>query len=124
MNAKDGAKLKLVEFYSSISTRNSMMGSIHEITSAKNSNLELDALHNENANTTCYPSAEQDGGRRKLKFNTFYNGSSRTRGRNVIEAAGRGSNVSVNEIVFGSGAQKFDINTFRYSIRKGEQCKP
>jgi len=112
VNVQEGAKLKLVEIYASSAMKRSMLGVIHEINSAPNSNVEIDALHNENSNTVALGFMKNKmGDHSNLKFNTFYNGAESTRVRNFIDAGGATSEISVNEVILGSKTQKFDINT-------------
>ncbi len=112
MNAEQDAKTKIVEVYASISAKPSTMATIHEITSGDNSNFELDAIHNEDSNTTLLSFCKNSiGSNANLKFNTFYNGTKLSRVRNVMSASSRTSHIEVNEVVFGSSSQKFDIAT-------------
>ena len=110
MNAAEGAKAKVVEVYASISEKPSVMATIHEITSGDSSNFELDAIHNENSRTTLLSFCKNSiGTNANLKFNTFYNGTSLSRVRNVMNATSRTSRIEVNEVILGSSSQKFDI---------------
>ncbi|MDE1865631.1 MAG: SufD family Fe-S cluster assembly protein [Candidatus Micrarchaeota archaeon] len=112
MNAGADSKAKVVEVYASSATKSSTMATIHEISSGDNSTFELDAIHNENAGTTLLSFCKNNlGSHSNFRFNTFYNGSQLARIRNVINATSPGSNVEVNEVVFGSKVQKFDIAT-------------
>ena len=112
MNVEKEAKAKVVEVYASVGTKPSVMATIHEIRSDDNSNFELDAIHNENAQTTLLSFCKNDiGSNANLKFNTFYNGTALSRVRNVMNATSKTSNIAVNEVVFGSSSQKFDIAT-------------
>ena len=112
MNADEGAKARVVEFYASTAAKSSAMATIHEITSGNNSNFEIDAVHNENSLTTLLSFCRNTmGDNSSLRFNTFYNGSQLGRIRNVMSASSQTSHVEVNEVVLGSGVQKFDIAT-------------
>ena len=112
MNAEDGSKAKVVEVYASTATKPSTMATIHEITSGNDSNFELDAIHDENALTTLLSFCRNSiGSNANLKFNTFYNGGMLSRVRNVMNATSKTSRIEVNEVVFGSSTQKFDIAT-------------
>ncbi len=80
--------------------------------------MEINALHNENSNTVNLSfMRNRIGEDSHLKLNSVYSGAAHTRVRNVIEATGKGSNVDVNEIIFGASEQKFDIST--YIVNKG-----
>jgi Fe-S cluster assembly scaffold protein SufB len=112
MNAEADAKAKVVELYASVGTKPSVMATIHEITSGDNSNFELDAIHNENSQTTLISFCKNTiGSNANLKFNTFYNGTKLSRVRNVMTASAKTSKIDINEVVFGSSSQKFDIAT-------------
>ncbi len=112
MNAGEGAKAKVVEVYASIGTKPSAMATIHEIRSGDGSVFELDAVHNENSLTTLLSFCRNSmGADASLRFNSFYNGSQLGRVRNVMSASSAASRLAVNEVVLGSGAQKFDIAT-------------
>jgi Fe-S cluster assembly scaffold protein SufB len=109
----EGSKLSLSEVYTSRASSTSSLGIIHEVRAGKNSVVEINAVHNENANTVvlgvCKGRVEEGA---KLVHNSVYIGDSHTRVRNSVEAYGMGSRVEVNETVVGSAGQKFDINTF------------
>lgn len=111
INAGDGSSLKIVETHMSIMGNPTVSGIIREIRSGSNASIEIDAIHNEGSNVTALGFARNSiGDDSKLSYNSFYNGAERTRTRNAI-SAGHGCSVSVNEIMFGSGMQKFDIST-------------
>jgi Fe-S cluster assembly protein SufD len=111
ISAGDNTNTRIVELFAS-EGRGSAVGTIHEIRMGDYSNLELDAIHNENSNTRLLSFCKnRTGSDTKLKFSTFYNGSAQTRVRNVMCANGQGSEISINEIVMGSSSQKFDIAT-------------
>ena len=81
--------------------QNNRSGTIHEIDLGDGSDLELDALHNENSNTLCLRFCKNKiGDDSHLTYNSVYT-EPHTRVRNVIEAAGKNSNIEVNEVVFG-----------------------
>lgn len=106
------SKLNLFEYYGSCADKQTALGVIHEINLGDNSKLELDALHNENSNTLCLGFCKNRiGDNSHFIYNSVYVGSAHSRVRNVIEADHNESKVEVNEIIFGSGTQKFDIGT-------------
>ncbi len=111
INTGNGSSLKLVETHMSVMGNPTVSGIIREIRSEKNANVEIDSLHNEGSNVTALGFTRNlIGDSSKLSYNSFYNGAALTRARNVISASHDGA-VSVNEIMFGSGMQKFDIST-------------
>jgi len=112
ISAGKGSKLSLSEMYTSRASVASSLGVIHEVRAEKSSFVEINSVHNENANTVvlgvCEGRVEGNGA---LVFNSLYSGGSHTRVRNSVEASGIGSRVEVNEVVVGSAEQKFDVNT-------------
>jgi Fe-S cluster assembly scaffold protein SufB len=109
----NGSTLNLFELYASRAASISSLGTIHEVRIGKNSAVEINGLHNENADTVALGFCKGAVGEEsQLRFNSFYNGGSYTRIRNRMEAVGSGSTVDANELVFGSVGQRFDINTF------------
>lgn len=111
INSGNNSTVKIVELFLS-EGKGSTIGTIHEIRSGNYSNVELDAIHNENSNSTllsfCRNSMGSDS---KLTFNSFYNGAAQTRIRNTISAEGPRSQVTVGESILGSASQKFDVST-------------
>jgi Fe-S cluster assembly protein SufD len=105
------ARLNLLELYESVSS-DTVIGVMHEARLQDNASAEIGSLHNENANTVvlCF-FKDRLGTDSSLRFNSVYNGGSHVRVRNSVEAGARNSSADVNELVFGSAAQKFDINT-------------
>jgi Fe-S cluster assembly scaffold protein SufB len=112
VKAGNGAKVEIFEYYGSMTENISCIGIIHEIIVGSGSEVEINALHNESPNTInlCF-AKNQIGTDSKLKINSVYNGGQHTRVRNTIRAESRNSRVDVNEMVFGSSEQKFDIST-------------
>lgn len=107
------SKLNIFEYYGSSAEKATVLGAIHDIDMGKNCQMELNSLHNEDSNTLSIGFCKNRiGESSRLRFNSFYNGSAHTRIRNVIEADQNQSEVEVNEIIFGSSKQKFDINTY------------
>jgi Fe-S cluster assembly scaffold protein SufB len=105
------ARLNLLELYESAPS-NAVIGVMHEARLQDSAFAEINSLHNENANTVvlCF-FKDRLGAGSSLRFNSVYNGGSHVRVRNSVEAGERNSSAEVNELVFGSAAQKFDINT-------------
>ena len=104
--------LNLFQYFGSEASAASALGTIHEIQLGTGSEMEINALHNEDSNTVNLSFTKNVIGEdSQLRLNAVYCGASHTRVRNVIEATGKGSRVDANEIVFGSSEQKFDIST-------------
>ena len=112
INVGKGSTLSLFELYSSRNASASSSGTIHEVRIGENSDVEINSLHNETANTVVLGFCRGKVGEGSaFRFNSFYNGGSYVRVRNKIEACGIRSKIDVNELVFGSREQKFDVNT-------------
>lgn len=107
------AKLNVFEYYGSDSESLSDIGIIHEVYAKPGSEIEINALHNENAKTLCLSYFRNVSEKEShIKLNSLYLGSAQTRVRNCVEANEAHSKVTVNEIIFGSSDQKFDIGTY------------
>lgn len=116
----DRSKLSVFELYASRAVSTSSLGAVHEVKVGRDSVVEINGLHNENANTVVLGFCKSEIGEGStFRFNSLYNGGSCTRIRNRIEADGDRSNIGVNEMVLGSGEQKFDISTF--IVNKGKE---
>jgi Fe-S cluster assembly scaffold protein SufB len=113
VNAGAGSSLSLFEWFGSSSESKSTSAPLHILNAGRNSNVEVKVLHNEGPGTSVGAlnriSAGEDS---VVRFNGIYNGGKMTRSSTFAEAAGKGSNLLVNEIVLGNMEQKFDINTF------------
>jgi Fe-S cluster assembly scaffold protein SufB len=109
----NGSTVDIFEYYGSASDSMSCTGTIHEIDVGKGSKLDINSLHNENKNSVslCF-SKNRIGEDSHLTLNAVYNGAMHTRVRNVISATDRSSKVNVNEVIFGSSDQKFDVSTY------------
>ena len=109
----DGANLTLLTYFASDSGDTNALGMINDISIGDDSNVEINSIHNEgNATIGIGFCKNSIGSRSHLRLNSLYNGTAHTRIRNFISAGGNESKVDVNEMVFGSSEQKFDINTF------------
>ncbi len=107
------AKLNVFEWFGSTTTEGAIIAPFHVIKVGERSDVEVNILHNENSKTTVgslnKANVEEKA---SLRFNVIYNGGGLTRTTTFAEAAGKESNLLVNEIVFGHAEQKFDVNTF------------
>ena len=113
INVGSNSKLDLFEWYASNAKESSILAPLHAISVEKNSEAEINVLHNENASTIVGAlSRAEVMDDSSLRFNSIYNGSSITKSTSFADAAGRNSKIFVNELVLGSGDQKFDISTF------------
>ena len=113
INASAGSRLSLFEWFGSSSESVCMSAPLHVVNAGEKSNVEINMLHNEGLETSVGAlnrvSAREDS---KVRLNCVYNGGKITRSSTFAEAAGRGSDLLINEIVLGNAEQKFDINTF------------
>jgi Fe-S cluster assembly protein SufD len=111
VNVGKGAQLSLMETYESRPGR-TVMGISHETHLRDGAHAEIGALHKEGtgAVVVCFFNGRLGPGSR-LKFNAAYSGGSYVRVRNTVEASSHGSCAEVNEIVIGTGSQKFDVRT-------------
>jgi len=113
VNVGDGSKLSLFEWFGSTSTSNSLSAPLHVVSAGKGSVVEVNMLHNENTSTLVGALNRIIAGEKaKVRFNMVYNGGSTTKSTTFAEAAGKESDLLVNEIVFGHRKQRFDISTF------------
>lgn len=113
INVGANSKLNLFELYQSDSDSTSSVGAMQELVAGNSSSIEINSIHNENSNTVVLGfTRNRIGSDSTFRFNSFYNGGSHTRIRNRIESSEHKSNVEVNEVVFGSKTQKFDIYTY------------
>ncbi len=113
VNTGDESELNLLEWFASGSEQRSASAIMHEGNIGKYSNVAIDAIHNEDENTTVLGLSKyrvNDSG--KLKLNYFYNGGAVTRVKNHVDSCGFESESHTNELVFGSQSQKFDIYTY------------
>lgn len=109
----DNSKLNLFEYYGSDQSERSVIGTMHEVKAGNGSEVELSSLQNTNDKTVVLSYFKDSIGEDShLKLNSLYIGSTHTRVRNTVEANGSRSKVEVNEIIFGSSDQKFDVGTF------------
>ncbi|MGC8537698.1 MAG: SufB/SufD family protein [Candidatus Micrarchaeia archaeon] len=112
INAGNGSKLNLLEWYASAEGRRTISAASHRIISREYSKCEINMLHNESYDTTVLNIYDAKSlASSSLKMNYFYSGGSATKAHGTIEAHDYSSSVDVNEFIFGSDGQKMDINT-------------
>lgn len=121
---EDGASLNLFEFYASTAKEESLVAPLHEIVLGKDSRAEITILHNENDKTNLLNLSKGTcGDGSKLKVNLIHNGSMLTKSVNIFGADGADSSVDVNEIVYGTMKQRFDLNTFITNAKEKSQTR-
>ncbi len=109
---QEGSGLRLSEIYASNSREGSTVSVMHEISAGRSSEMELNALHNENEKTSvlnlCKANAV-DGAR--INANYIYCGGSATKAVGILDSHGHSSRIDVTEFAYGSVSQNFDLNT-------------
>jgi SUF system FeS cluster assembly, SufBD len=128
VNVGEGASLDLFEWWGSVSEGKTLIAPLHVVNAERGSHSEINLLHNENGNAAVGNLrriiAHEDA---RVKLNVIYNGGGTTKTSLFAEAAGPGSEVSLNDIVLGNVGQAFDLSAFmlnsgarsRTSIRSG-----
>ena len=112
INVGEGADLSLMEFYTSVSEHRSVVVPTHEISAGKGSHVEISIIHNGNERSELLGLMNgYAAGKARLKVNTVYSGSLKSKSISILRAQESG-HVEANEIVYGTGLQQFDINTF------------
>ncbi|EQD44794.1 SufBD protein, partial [mine drainage metagenome] len=110
VNAEKKSKITLFEIYASESESEGSVVALHEILAAEGADVEVNALHNENASSNVvniYKASISDN--TKLRANFVYNGGLMTKSRGIVDSSGTDSKVEINEIAFGINDQKFDL---------------
>lgn len=111
VNAEKKSKITLFEIYASESESKGSVVALHEILASEGADVEINALHNENANSNVvniYKASISDN--TKLRANFVYNGGLMTKSRGIVDSSGTDSKVEINEIAFGTNDQKFDLS--------------
>ncbi len=112
INCGEESELGMLEWYASSSKTKSANMVMHEGTIGPYSNTYVDAVHNEDANTIVGGlSGYRAGNGAVLRLNYFYNGGLHTKVKNQFDAVAADAMVHANELVFGSGSQKFDVSS-------------
>ncbi len=113
VNAGKGAVVEVFEWYASSAGSNSASAVMHECIAEEYSNISIDAIHNEDHRTTVVGLSKYSAmTNATLKLNYLYNGGSHCRVKNYLSASGYEASMYVNELVFGSSTQKFDVSSY------------
>ena len=111
VNLGEYSRLRLSELYVSNSKSSSTVSILHEVSAAKNSQIEMNALHNENEHTSvlglCKASAAEGA---RINANYFYCGGNATKAVSILDSGGHSSRIDVTEFAYGAKAQVFDLN--------------
>ncbi len=106
------ASLGVSELYYSASDDGSTMSVLHEVSAAKGSRVELNALHNENEKTSIVNLCKvRSAERSKINANYVYCGGAATKSVCIMDSNGGSGNIDVMEFAYGSKSQNFDLNT-------------
>ncbi|MCL4371919.1 SufD family Fe-S cluster assembly protein [Candidatus Marsarchaeota archaeon] len=124
ITVEDNSVSTINEFYFSRNAeKKSSSGTIAEIKVGNGAKLELNEVHNEPGHTNTfgvrYISAADNS---IINYNGFYTGGSISRQRLYLDNAGEGSKTEVNEVVLGTGEQKFDIFAHLVNAAKKNVC--
>lgn len=113
INCGEESELNLFEWYASGPAAKSASIVMHEGMLHPYSKASIDAIHNESAGTIVGGLSKYKVGKSAtLRLNYFYNGGLHTRVKNQFDADGVDGSVHANELIFGSGVQKFDISSY------------
>ncbi len=113
INCGEESELELFEWYASGAKGKSASVVMHESTLHPYSKVHIDAIHNEDDSTIVGGLSKYKVGRSAtLRLNYFYNGGLHTKVKNQFDAVDIDGSVHANELIFGSGAQKFDISSY------------
>ena len=123
IKAARGSKLEVMEIFTSKASRNSLNLSFSGIEVGSGAEVEINALHNEDANTNAVHfgnvSMKESG---RIRINEVYEGGKNLVARNYIDAAGYGAQAEINSTLISSGEQRFDVfNTLVNSV-SGTSC--
>ncbi|MCL4379429.1 MAG: SufD family Fe-S cluster assembly protein [Candidatus Marsarchaeota archaeon] len=112
INTGEGSELDILEWYASFSKTDSASCVMHEGKVGAYSNVVVDAVHNEDRNTVVVGLSKYNvGNNGDLKLNYFYNGGMSSKAKNKFCAVGHEGSIRVNELLFGSAKQRFDMTS-------------
>ena len=118
------SKAVVNEYYFSLGgSGDSLNGAAQLFEQDEDSELEVNEIHCESENTNSLVTRTfltKDNAR--LEFNAFYTGGATSRQRSVFKNSGKGSTINARESIIGSGAQKFDINTYMANMKQNSNC--
>jgi Fe-S cluster assembly scaffold protein SufB len=102
--------ITVTEYFGTIGGEDLQIGIANIIHSEQNAKTSIYQLHNESQNSIVISAAndiiEENSA---IYVNSLYSGGLITHARNFLVASGPKSSVEVNDLVIGSGVQKFDI---------------
>ncbi|MCL5440903.1 MAG: SufD family Fe-S cluster assembly protein [Candidatus Marsarchaeota archaeon] len=119
----EGSSIDIFELHQSKSAAGSVISIAHVIEVGEHAGGEINILHNEEMHTNIISLFDCSVGKKgSIKANLAYVGGSKTISRNNIKTPGEDSNTQINEVVVGSGQQKFDIYTYMENTQARTSC--
>ena len=113
---KDGARLDLFEFYASLPGADSLVAPLQEFVVGTKGNLEYTLINDGSERSRMLNLSKGVlGEHAKANVNFVYNGSALTKTLGFFDTKGFGSSIEVTEAIYGTGEQRFDINTYVYN---------
>ena len=110
---KEGASLDVFELYASLPGIDALVAPLQEFCVDSNAKLEFTMLNDGNAGSVLLNLSKgvllESA---SMGVNFIYNGSGVTKSVGFFDTCGTSSKINATEIVYGSGDQKFDVNTY------------
>ena len=118
----EGSNISINELF--VSDDGSIMsGIVQEIALGRNAAAEVNVLHLEGAGTRTFGLTKASAGdSATLVLNNLYSGSGVGRYRTGLLSKGRGASIESNDVILGSGEQKFDLYTNTINDGEGSKC--
>ena len=119
IDVEDGAELSVTELFVSTNKDESTVAQLQEFHVKENSKLEVNFINNCNDKTSMLNlSKGQVNAKAMFTGNFVYNGASFTKSINYFDATESKSNIDVTEMIYGTGTQRFDINTYMINMKE------
>ena len=121
--AEAKSSLDVFEIFASTKT-GSLSAPLHEFHVGEGAHMEFTLLNDGNGKSAFLNLSKGDlmeNG--KLNANFVYNGSGLTKAVNVFDTKGAGSSAEATETVYGTGNQKFDINTYMLNSKERSRTR-
>ncbi len=119
----EGARLEAFQVFASIG-KGSTCASLQEFSIAKGAHMGLTLFGDMGTESTLVSLSkgilEENG---TMNANFIYNGSKLTKSINFFDTRGTGSKISVSEAIYGTGEQRFDINTHLLNSKERSSTK-
>ena len=119
IDIEEGAELSVTELFVSTNKIDSTVAQLQEFRVMQNSKLEVNFINNCNEKTAMLNLSKcQVNTNARFTGNFVYNGASFTKSINYFDAKENKSNIDVTEMIYGTGLQKFDINTYMVNMKE------